>query len=413
MTDESNISPYGSAYDLPSVQEIAQQIADARKLRFLFPEENRQLIAQLEHRLQHFVETVDTFYVLLGERNWVFHDNLNLSAMEQLVAADQPEVAEKGLISYYQEDGRIKFLLRRLQRFVEMRPRIHLLQKALLDYEAHRYYSTVLVILSVVDGFVNDIDKAQRRGLHARSQDEMVAWDSVVGHHMGLSHAIKPFHRTFRKIDDSEVTELFRNGIVHGMLVNFDNEIVATKAWNLLFAVGDWADSRKLQTEQAKPTSSLEESSRLVIDNHRQKQRLEQWTPHSYIPDTTASDRPDIVRTCENFLESWKKQQWGLVASCFMQIGTERQSVNKLAVVAKDLFQASPLFEWKILEVAHTVAAVALIQVELLINDRIYSATLRWVRVDSKGKVAAEWEPGNWTLSPYAPSSFLNSKPKS
>lgn len=50
-----------------------------------------------------------------------------------------------------------------------MQPRIGLLQKALADYEAGRYYSTVLVLLSVTDGFVNDLDTAARQGLYTRA----------------------------------------------------------------------------------------------------------------------------------------------------------------------------------------------------------------------------------------------------
>ncbi len=89
-----------------------------------------------------------------------------------------------------------------------MRPRIPLLQMALVDYESGRFYSTVLVLLSVMDGFVNDLDTAQRKGLHARSPEDMVAWDSVVGHHLGLSHAHQSFIKGHYKTSVDETTEL-------------------------------------------------------------------------------------------------------------------------------------------------------------------------------------------------------------
>jgi hypothetical protein len=57
----------------------------------------------------------------------------------------------------------------------------------------------VLTLLSVMDGFVNDVDHGERRGLHARDADEMGAWDSVVGHHMGLTHAHLSFTKPFRR----------------------------------------------------------------------------------------------------------------------------------------------------------------------------------------------------------------------
>src|SRR5690606_23907873 len=99
-----------------------------------------------------------------------------------------------------------------------------------------------------------------RQGLHTRPAEDMVAWDSVAGHHLGLSHAHQSVPKGFYKTDFSEVRELYRNGIMHGMLVNFDNEIVATKAWNRLFAVADWADARTRHAEPKVEPPSLRES---------------------------------------------------------------------------------------------------------------------------------------------------------
>ena len=126
-----------------------------------------------------------------------------------------------------------------------------LVEHAREDYFNGRYYSVVLVLFSVMDGFVNDVDTSQRRGLHARDPSEMSAWDSVVGHHLGLSHAHAEFTKSTFKTSDEPVVELHRNGIVHGTLVNYDNVVVATKAWNRLFAVADWA--RSLAKEKAEP----------------------------------------------------------------------------------------------------------------------------------------------------------------
>ena len=180
--------------------------------------------------------------------------------MEDVVIAESAVTAEQRLIEYYKTVERIEVPLGRLHRFDAMRPRIPLLVKALRDYEAGRYYSTVLVLLSVMDGFVNDLDAANRQGLHARPEEDMVAWDSVAGHHLGLSHAHQSFIKGFYKTDTTEVTELFRNGIMHGTLVNFDNDVVATKAWNRLFAVADWADARQRRARPVEPTPALRES---------------------------------------------------------------------------------------------------------------------------------------------------------
>ena len=62
----------------------------------------------------------------------------------------------------------------------------------------------------------------------------------MVGHHLGLTHVMKVFGKTFKKRVDEEVFKVHRHSIVHGSVVKFDNIIVATKAWNMLFAIADW-----------------------------------------------------------------------------------------------------------------------------------------------------------------------------
>lgn len=215
------MSPYGSARDLPSVKETEQQIAAFRLLGFLLSKDQRKHLKDLRREHRRITEIVDTFYALLGERNWVFTGDLNRPAIEHVINTKDPATAEARLINYYKSADRVSFPLHRLYRFEAMRPRIPLLQKALTDYEACRYYSTVLVLLSAMDGFVNDLDPATRQGLHARAVEDMVAWDSVAGHHLGLSHAHQSFLKGFYKTDTTEVTDLFRNGIMHGTLVNF------------------------------------------------------------------------------------------------------------------------------------------------------------------------------------------------
>ncbi|SEF11114.1 hypothetical protein SAMN04489740_4069 [Arthrobacter alpinus] len=408
MVDRPQVVPYGSARDLPSFKKMAQQIAAFRLLGFILPKDQRKQLKKLEKDHHRLTETVDRFYALLGERNWVFTDDINLAAIEDVIAAEDTGTAEKRLIDYYKTDGRIAFPLLRLHRFEAMRPRMELLQKALADYEAGRYYSTVLVLLSVMDGFVNDLETSARQGLHAREAQDLVAWDSVAGHHLGLGHAHQSFIKGFRQTKTTEVTELFRNGIVHGMLVNFDNEIVATKAWNRLFAVADWADSRKRQLKPPESIPSLKESVMRWKGTQDQKARLEKWQPHDYAPDLNAEKPLEVAQVCTDFLEKWRKRQWALVGAHFMELGNTRSSVGQLAVQAKDLYENLQLSTWTILRVRHIAAAVAHANVELHVNGSIYRADLRWVRTDEAGSTRSEWEPGCWTLSMYGPSHFLN-----
>lgn len=230
------------------------------------------------------VTTVDGFYGLLGDQHWIFHESLNTDLAEGLLAKPADE-AEQLLIAHYQDPETLRFMIQRLWHFPEMQVRRQMIDRTREDYEAGRYDSTALSLIAVMDGFVNDVETDPRRGLYARDDDEMAAWNSVVGHHQGLARAHRTFTKTFKKTSDEEVRELYRNGIVHGMLTNFNNEVVATKAWNRLFAVADWALSREKQAIPPEPQPSLRQLLGQIAENQRTQRVLDAWQPRILTPD--------------------------------------------------------------------------------------------------------------------------------
>lgn len=410
MTNHLPETPYGSARDLPSVREMEQQIATFRLLGFLLSRDQRKELKRLQGEYRRIVNTVDGFYALLGPRNWVFTSDLNLEAITKVIFTQDPTIAEQRLIEYYKTSDHILFPLRQLNRFDEMRTRIPLLQKALADYEAGRFYSTILVLLTVMDGFVNELDTAQRKGLHARSPEDMVAWDSVVGHHLGLSHAHQSFIKGHYKTNADETTELARNGIMHGTLVNYDNEVVATKAWNRLFAVADWADSRRRQTATVAPRPTFRVALARWREVQADKARLAKWEPHEHEKESFSDQPSELVTICADFLERWSRRQWGPMGQHFMQLGFTQRSVGQLAEEAKSLYQNSRLEQWEIIRVRHVEAAVAYTDVRLTVNGELHQTDLRWVRIDERRTPVPEWQAGSWSLSQYGSKHFLTSE---
>ncbi len=260
-----------------------------RALARVVPGVDTSQLDSTERGIDELVRVVDAFYELLGPRCWVFTDDLNVSEMGKIVA-ESPDGsdAERRLIAYYQQDTPLDVAVARLHRFPAMKPRLALVDKAKRDYREGRY-STVLVLLAVMDGFVQDITEhdAQRRNLTTTEAQELVAWDSVAGHHMGLSNAHDTFWRAFKKTRSEPTTELFRNGIMHGMLVDFDNDVVATKAWNRLFAVTDWATGRDKKAQPSAPEPTIEDVVAKYIEVQADRARLEEWLPHEH---TLATD---------------------------------------------------------------------------------------------------------------------------
>ena len=407
MSDLDSSQPYGSVSDLPTVQKIERELAAFEALGALMPTVNTGEIQALKRQHRELVDLVEGFYRLLGPRNWVFTEDLSVTEIGPIVATNDPVVAEEMLVDYYQSDKRISFQLLRLNRYADMKPRMLLLEKALADYQAGRYYSVVLVLLAVMDGFVNDVDKQNRQNLNARSAEDMIPWDSVAGHHLGLSHAHASFNKSVRKLDTAEATELFRNGIMHGMVVNFDNVLVATKAWNRLFAVVDWAEGRRKKAIPKKPEPSWGELATQFETRQDVKRRLAKWRAYDYMVSEVVSERTDLDRTCADFLERWERNQWGPLGQHF-SVGVPRPSVGELAVSAKSMYQGHDLTDWKLERVFHRGASMAESQVRLEVNGERHTVLLRWVFSDLQGEQLFDWTPGGvWRLANYGPARFL------
>jgi hypothetical protein len=286
-----------------------------------------------------------------------------------------------------------------------------LIELAEADYHEGRFYSTVQTLLGVMDGFVNDVEPQVRRGLHARDADDMTAWDSVVGHHLGLKHAHATFTKTFHKISTDEVHDLYRNGIVHGMLVNFNNDVVASKAWNRLFAVTDWAESRMKAKEPQKKRPSLWATLRDYSD-HRRKHRLIMDSMDGWEPSTIASSQESfqadpVVSASGQFLGAWRAQNYGGMARLLSPLMAE-DTVSKTAGDLREDYSDRPLVAYDLIEVAHVAPAVATVRARLVVADKTHNVKLNWTRSAPDGRAVAPIEPGSWRLMHWSLESMLD-----
>ncbi|WP_147441619.1 hypothetical protein [Mycetocola lacteus] len=399
---------FGSANDLPTVRELRDDLQGLQSVRLLLNRKQKAEIKDLESRVEEIVEIVDGFYQLLGSRNWVYHEDLNLPSMHVVVSAETPAAAEQELIRYYKDRDAMKYPLLRLNRLEAIRPRLSLVEKAYEDYQAGRYYATVLLLIAVMDGTVNDVDQAQRRGLHAREEEEMVAWDSVTSHHHGLKHAHSSFTKSFRKTTTDEVTELYRNGIVHGTIVNFDNVIVATKALNRLFAVTDWAISLVEHAEPKPQDPTLREILQKMAQTQRDLKAIEAFSPTEQVVHDSLSDEDEVITVARDFLVSWQKKNYGALGQAFMKFGPVSSSVGQAAGEAKNLYREFNLTDFTINQINHTAACVALVITDLRVNGDLKSVELRWVHSNDQGETTLPGQGGSWHLAPYGPTMFID-----
>lgn len=398
--------PYASALDLPSTVEMLAQIRGMKSLTRFVGRSHRGAVLELEEQVRDLATTIDRFYELLGPRHWIFHESLNVRAVKSILGLS-PDDAERRFIALYEDHDALRSMVGRLNRFPTLRSRMNLIEKARLDYEAGRFYATTLVLLTVMDGFVNDLEPARRRGLHTRQPDDMTAWDSVVGHHMGLARAQSTFTKSTSKTSDEPVTELYRNGLIHGTLINYDNPVVATKAWNRLFAVGDWAASReKREVEPESPANWGEVLSKIAA-NERTKRALEAWRPSRLSADDPGFDEAEACARAKTYLEAWARANYGAMAS-FLSPTLRTGGQGKAAGMIREECSTHVLRDFKMLTADFEAPVVCEIDVELTFEDQPRPARMRWIRETADGQPAVPEVEGEWFLYVWGPWSMLD-----
>lgn len=411
---DADVPPgYQSALDLPSFVELLQQLRGAKLLTRVIGRAQRQKFLEVERQVLAMAATIDRFYDLLGERHWIFHDDLHMDRMAALVEAEaSAEELERRFIAEQYGDGEwLRFMVRRLHGLPAMRRRMPLLLNALDDYQAGRYYATTLVLIAVMDGFVNDLDPANRRGLHARDASELAAWDSVVGHHKGLAAAHATFTKSFKGTSDEPVYELYRNGIVHGNLTNFDNVVVATKAWNRLFAVADWAKAREKEQQPKAVQPSWSQMFQQLAENDGVKKLLAAWRPYRLTPDQADFTEHAAYKAAEAFFVAWQGQKYGVMVSV-LPWKSQQAYGKRAAGELRALYQAYRLSSARIAKLDFVAPSICMIDAVLHVNGAEVAVTMRWLheRADSDETVV-EPDVGIWRLVLWGPDAFLPVRP--
>ena len=392
--------PYGSASDLPSYQELTCQIQGLKLLtRFIAPNQHSELL-QLEHKLTHLVAVVDRFYDRLGPRNWIFHDSVNISAVEAILEhTTTSEEAEQRFIEIYRDEAYLAFWSRWLYSVDGLRERAHQIQRAREHYSAGQFDSAALHLIAVMDGFVNDFEPDARRDLSSRDPDDMTAWDSVVGHHLGLTNALKAYKKPIKKRVDEEVYELHRHGIVHGTITRFDNVVVATKAWNMLFAVVDWAAATEKASQPEAPKPTLRETFQQMGTTARMKKMLEAWKSSRLSDSDAGFEDHEIHSLTVEFLTSWRERNFGALARFPMrQFGNRETTPGKMAGQLRKDFEGFVLSEFRVTELENTKPAIWVSRGEATVNGTPGTFECRWTMEEADGSFGYGSNSALWRL---------------
>ena len=389
------LGKYKSAADIPSITELIQSLEAYKTLDAVFGSGQATKIKQLEEQLNEMIASVDGFYDLLGDKNWIFHEDLNYENVKTILKNNSgADDAEKQLINLYAEES-LKLMLYKANWLEASRGRLGLIEKAKKDYFEERYYSCVLVLLAVIDGFVNEFE-SKHKGFHARESTEFSAWDTIISHHKGIERVHnRIYSKSVSKTKTEPVYDLYRHGIMHGTIVDFNNIVVATKAWNLFFSVLDWAKAKE-QAEKPKDSGlSMGEFMKREARRKEATKFFDKYTPYKLTPDDVSFDNHEAVTACRQFLELWLKSNYGGMSKALTNLF--KSDGNSLPKKVREEYQDYKLDSYEILELESTAPVLATIRAKLVINGVTEEAELKWMYETEDGVATLpEQGDGEW-----------------
>lgn len=325
-------------------------------------------VPELKQRIYDMSNQFDKFNSLFSEIGWIVFDSIEMETVTEAIRIAEEENidrADEFLADHFSPEWVEKRLFR-LRIVKGFGSRSNLAQLALEDYKAGRFYASALVTLTLIDGWVNELNLVgfNRYGFFAE-QSELIAWDSIAAHPKGLVKLRDVFSQSRFRTRTEEIKIPYRNGIMHGADLGFNNKFVAAKCWAALFAVRDWADrvaKNKLNPPEPKTVreKTFQETVQEIDALQREREALKDWKPMIHIPgetfivDGSPIDYPDDSpgRTLVNFLASWMNRNYGYMSNCFSPIMSMKPKEMKL------IFQQKVLQKYQLLEITDIAPAV-------------------------------------------------------
>ena len=383
--------------DLPSYSKIRKDIQGANAIgkvvKFLsfFGIKNKSLneafskIPDLKKEVEHLSTLPDRFNSHFAKLGWISHESMNSPLMEKAVElADNGDIEKAEIIlSNHFTSTEISWLQHRFRVLPAFSIRFELIEKAYNDTLERRFHSCVPLLLTIIDGAVNDISKS--KGFFSENT-ELKAWDSIASHSSGLT-AIKEIFNTSRKKTNAEEIFLpYRNGILHGRDLKFDNQFVVGKCWSTLFAVNDWA--RALKEEKENPPipekqltlgESWRELKKTIVEYQEWKiksdlrwKELDNWKPRENINiDPSNFNEFSPEKTAFEIAKSWKNKNYGNIAKLIHRFSDKEINIGVEAGKIRRELEYKKLISFKIKSVRDEAPAISEITMNIVyeLND--------------------------------------------
>lgn len=415
MTDKKRI------VDNESIAEMLRLIEGASAIESLW--HAIPLLQQAFPRLPDFSEKLaelkeqsrifllpDRFNEIFASLGWTAYESMGLEVMKKAIETFEVyglEAAEDYLVGTYDADS-LKWGILRFNGHDEFRKRMRLVELAKEDYLAGRYHACTPLLLSLMDGLVNDVSR--HVGLFADNAD-LTAWDCIAAHESGLQALVTLMTKGRGKTNEESISVPYRHGILHGRELAFDNRIVAAKTWAALFAIRDWAEALAEGKKMPAPKQESTWSELLQSLNKTQetKRLLDAWKPRekedfSYLPcDGLSPSLPENSpeRMVAEFMENWRLGRFAPLADSLSH--TYDMAMGKKAGEARQDFGKYKVVSFQIVNVEDRTPAYSTVTIRATFSaeNDVFEEELKVSAgyQDEKGLPVCRLESGGkWTL---------------
>jgi hypothetical protein len=376
------------------------------------------LIGEQYRSMKELAAAIERFDDLFSGIGWIAYQYMDTKVLQESVEKGNSgdiEGAQTNLVRHYDSE-RITFELKRMGQIKAFEARMPLARKALVDYREERYHACIPVIIALLDGMVNEVyqKKLKKRCGFFAENVNLIAWDSIAGHSKGLNELAKTFRSGRYTTTTDTINVPYRNGILHGMDLGYDNKIVAAKTWAALFATGEWA----LKAEQGSlnppkpekektPLELILEAAQQYEQIKKEKAKIAEWKPRSLKvgQDIPAMGNPDgyEIGTPERrfieFLVYWRAKNYGYMAECVSKKPGNNSDVSPGDI--KKRYDQTDLQSFKLEGVCDTASARSVIKAKLVYEwfGRIIEKPFDFILMnyDDSWKPAVRGTPGsNW-----------------
>ena len=401
---------------LPSMNKMKSDMLGYRIIGSLFGKGKQ--VKQINNQFNELMEVSNKYNEYFTDHGWAIYSLLSTTMMKEAVEVyekDGLDEAEKIITKYYQEN--LELDIGRLNSVEEFRIRYALLKNAFDDHIARRYHSSVLLLLIIVDGVVNDYTR--KKGFFTGGTD-VSAWDCMVGAEGGLQKLRDIFNRSRKKTSTEEIRIPYRNGILHGRDLNYSTVLVSSKCIGLVFAVFDWIrkkndeDIRKEKHHKESNPPSFTELASQMKRNRDDKKLINEWVRMDYIigdhfPEFGGvedySDFPFIIPVIE-FFKYWEAQNYGALAKVLDEEYRCESNVRLRPKLCREEFEGRKFSTFRLIDVEDRAIALKKVEAEVEWHnaDNQITTELEFgvIFTDINGKTVIPGSgDGQWILKPW------------